>query len=818
MKKVNYLYILLMILPIIDLLTSLTSRFFPNLISIGSIIKGCILVIGCFYVLFKSTSKYKKISIVYLCMLFIYFLFYFLFKSDLLNKEYFFYELNYLIKLSFLSTLFFIFLNVFADYGFDEDKFNKIMLINLIIYMLFIIIPTIFNINFSTYSRASYAGSIGWFYSANEISSILLLLYPFIYLFLDKNKIILTILFILSLYMISFIGTKVTLFGLIIISVILTFIVLFKAKKNINKIFVIILTIITIGFMGNNYTTLNIKTSIENENIDMKELQEELDKIYEDNNDDENSGNDNNKFNEWKKFGLSLLSDRDIYVLNTYKIYHKSYNKSYLLLGMGFSNTKRINNHRVAKMIEIDFLDIYFHLGILALLIILLPFIYTIIKIFKIRKFNYKIIFYSLIILLLGGVSSLAGHVLLAPAVSIYLVIYLLFIFNELNVFDKRNLNNNKISILAMHLGYGGVENAICNIANNLTQIYDVEIISLYKNKDKIPFNLNEKVKVKYLFNTISNRQEFLNNLKKHKYFKAFKEGLKALKILLLRDFLIKKAIINSNAKIIISTRIRYSKLLNEYGNDNTIKIHQEHTYSVSDEYIKNLNKLTNINYIMPVSKSLYNIYQKTVNIPLKYIPLALNYYPSEQELAKLNNYNLIAIGRLEKVKGFEDLIEIVNLVVKKNKKIKLNLFGDGTLKEEILNLINKYNLNDNVTLWGFKDYDFIKEYLANSSLYVMTSYEESFGLVVLEAMSYGVPCIAFSSAEGVKSLINKKNGFIINKRDKQKMTNEILKYFALKSSDKRKYGKEARITSKNNCNDIVSKKWLEFIEMIITH
>ena len=816
MKKINYLYTFLSILPLIDLITSITSRYFPNFISIGAILKGLILLIGVFYIFFYSASKYKKMSIIYITILVFYVLGYFIFKSDLIDKSYFFSELNYLIKLSFFPTMFVVFLNLFDDFGFDIKKIEKVMIINIIFYILFIIGPTILNFNFSSYSSNAYFGSVGWFYSANEISSILLFLFPFIYKFMSKDKLILIILFLLALYMISFIGTKVTLFGIIIMSIILMLMVLFKSKNNLNRIIAIILTFITIGFMHNNYAFLNMKASIgyennqnavidDNPDIVDKDLEEELNDIKE----------EKESYKKWQKFSLSLLSDRDIYAIYTYRLYRKNFEPSYFLFGMGISNTSRINDKQVAKLIEIDFLDIFFHFGLLALLITIYPFIYTIICIVKSKTFNHKILLFSLTVLLMIGVSSLAGHVLLAPAVSIYLCLYLICIINETHSFKRKDIKKNKVTILAMHLGYGGVENAICNIASNLVDNYDVEIISLYKNKEKIPFKLAKKVKVTYLLNTISNRQEFKNALKDFDLTNLLKEGFKALKIISKKDNLIKKAIINCDAKIIISTRIKYSNLLNEYGNDLAIKIHQEHTYSVGDKYINHLNKLDNINYIMPVSNVLYNEYKNKVTIPLKYIPLALNYYPSDDEISKLNNYNLIAIGRLEPEKGFDDLLDVVYHLTKENKKIKLNIFGDGSLRESLQDKINHLKLENNITLWGFKEYDFIKKYLIDSALYVMTSYEESFGLVVLEAMSYGVPCVTYASAKGVKSIVNNKNGFIINKRDNKKMAKVILDYFNLKSADKRKYGTEARKISYEYSNEAIKEQWLDFLDSI---
>ena len=56
-----------------------------------------------------------------------------------------------------------------------------------------------------------------------------------------------------------------------------------------------------------------------------------------------------------------------------------------------------------------------------------------------------------------------------------------------------------KITIMSLHLGYGGIEKSVVSLANNLAHDYDVEILSVYKLYDKSPHAIDSNVKVKYL-------------------------------------------------------------------------------------------------------------------------------------------------------------------------------------------------------------------------------------------------------------------------------------------------------------------------------
>ena len=808
MKREKIVYLLLLIMPIVDLITSLTSRFYPEFISLGVILKGLFIILSFIYVFFYSKSKYKKISVYYFIFILLYILLYFIFKRELLDIRYIKSELTYLFKFMYFPVLFTSLLNYFDCYGYSKNKVSKILTITLIIYILLIMLPTVLNINFKTYSNLEYAGSVGWFFSANEISTILLLLFPVIYQILNNNKVYAIILFVFSLFTISLIGTKVTLFGIVIISFLGMLFTIFNSKKN--HIIVIGMFLITIVFMLNNTSTNNMKKLIDDKG------QQEIVEV------DINLENDEiiSKYLKLKNIGISLLSDREKYAINLYNIYKVNYENSYLLFGMGYSNTSKINNSNIEKLIEIDFLDTFFHMGLIAIILIIIPFIYTIILFCKSKKININIIYYIFILLVTIGISSTAGHVYTSPAVSLYIIIYLIIIINEFGCFEKDKINDKKIAILALHLGYGGVENAVVSKASMLQKKYNVEIVSLYKQKYNIPYKINDDVKVTYLMNEVSNREEFVKSLKSKKWLKVIKEGFKSIRILALKNYLIANYIINSDAKIIISTRYEFSRLLNKYGRDNTIKIHEQHVYDISKNYIKKLDNLSNIDYIMPVSNNLQNNYNKLLKNKekLKYIPLSLNYYPNNKETSKLNTRNIIAIGRLEEVKGYSDLIDVMKIVTQKDKRIKLNIFGDGSNKKLLEDKIISNKLVNNIILHGFKSPEYIKKYLQSSSLYAMTSYSESFGLVASEALSYGIPCITFSSAKGVLDIVNSNTGIIVEKRNINKYAEEILNYFNLDIKAKKILGSNGRkITEKYEFNN-VQKEWLHFIEEILNN
>lgn len=371
-----------------------------------------------------------------------------------------------------------------------------------------------------------------------------------------------------------------------------------------------------------------------------------------------------------------------------------------------------------------------------------------------------------------------------------------------------------KITIFVLHLGYGGIEVATTNLANMLSSNYNVEIISFYNIYGKPVYELDSKVNVKFLYNGKPNRDEFIENLKKLKVIRTFKEGLKALKILYLKKKLIINEIKKCNSDLIISTRVELTELLSKYYVGNAILVSQEHSYHHNNEkYINRIKKsLKNIDYFMPVSRRLAKFYKNKIKTGTKvmYGPLCLDYLPDKE--SKKVNKNIISIGRLSKEKGFLDLIDVFKIINDNDKECYLHIIGDGSEREKIEKKIDELELNDYVILYGYKDKEFIREKLNDMSLYLMTSYEESFGLVLLEASSFGIPSIAFSSAEGACEIIrNDTDGYLIEARNKDEMAKKALELLDNKNKLS-SFGHESRIKSEEYSYDNIKEKWLGIV------
>ena len=332
-----------------------------------------------------------------------------------------------------------------------------------------------------------------------------------------------------------------------------------------------------------------------------------------------------------------------------------------------------------------------------------------------------------------------------------------------------------KIVILSLTLGYGGIEKYISSLCKMLGDKYEIKIICNYKQSNKPAFDYHN-ASIEYVYEREFRNASLKELLKRFKILEMLKELTGRFILKFKEKKLIVKKIKEANCDIIITTRLAHNRIINKYFKKTSIlKIATEHnSYDIYKNYDKKIcSSVKNFDYLVLVSKQLKNHYDKMVDNCV-YIPNIID--EKSKDMSLLNMPYLISVGRFSHEKGFLDLISVMSEVVKLNNNIKLYLVGDGYQRDEIKNLILKLGLNNNIILTGFISQGELKKYYLKSSLYIMTSYSEAFGIVLLEAMNYGIPCIAFDSASGASEVISKEVGILIKNRDKKKMANTIVK------------------------------------------
>lgn len=190
----------------------------------------------------------------------------------------------------------------------------------------------------------------------------------------------------------------------------------------------------------------------------------------------------------------------------------------------------------------------------------------------------------------------------------------------------------------------------------------------------------------------------------------------------------------------------------------------------------------TSTNDLPEVHKKFISKFNIAVAVHDGLIPLISEWYPClEGKISVIENYVdadslkkqasekaivtpehktvLCSCGRFAPVKGFDIAVESAKILKENKTDFVWYFVGDGSEKDKLVNLAERYNLSNNVIFTGMQKNPY--PYMAACDIYIQPSYEEAWGLTIAEAHKLGKPVITTATVGGCKLVENDKNGLI---------------------------------------------------------
>ncbi len=180
--------------------------------------------------------------------------------------------------------------------------------------------------------------------------------------------------------------------------------------------------------------------------------------------------------------------------------------------------------------------------------------------------------------------------------------------------------------------------------------------------------------------------------------------------------------------------------------------------------------------YIVAVSEDIRNKFIQQYGIPEDNIVVIHNGIKRCIGHSSKNNKEIFVIGsagRLFPIKDYTLMVQIAKDVLSRTDKVRFELAGEGPEKNNILRLIDEYNLQNGFILRGF--IDDVETFYHGLDIYINTSLHEGFPMSLLEAMACGLPIIA-PKVGGIMEMINDGNeGYLIEGRDPKEYSDKCM-------------------------------------------
>ncbi|NDV65183.1 glycosyltransferase family 4 protein [Bacteroides sp. 224] len=194
-------------------------------------------------------------------------------------------------------------------------------------------------------------------------------------------------------------------------------------------------------------------------------------------------------------------------------------------------------------------------------------------------------------------------------------------------------------------------------------------------------------------------------------------------------------------------------------------------------------------------------------------IPNPLSFYP--ETTSDCSNKKVISAGRYTWQKGFERLIDAWEIVNKKHPDWKLYIYGYGD-RQHYQNLANQKGLEKSLRCEPPTS-NIRNEYL-NSSIFVLSSRYEGFGMVIIEAMSCGIPPVSFDCPCGPKDIIEDKvTGLLVPNGNIEELANKII-WLIENESARKEMGKKSYTSARKYKIENVMKQWMDLFASVLNN
>lgn len=375
-----------------------------------------------------------------------------------------------------------------------------------------------------------------------------------------------------------------------------------------------------------------------------------------------------------------------------------------------------------------------------------------------------------------------------------------------------------KVHIVLMHAyGMGGTIRTVLNLAGYLADGHEVEVFSVFRAREHPGLRFPPGVKVTalddrreslerkglrgWLYRRLAGSQSVLMHPEDYGYATST----------LWTDLLLARKIRSLRSGVLITTRPGFNLIAARLARPGVITVGQEHNHfhahkpALAAEIRDDYPKLDALAVLTP--GDLHEYGKLLASAPTRVVRIT-NAFPPDFEggRATLESKMVVSAGRLTWGKGYDRMIPAFAPIAAKHPDWTLRIYGGGIKRRRLGRLILEHDLYNNVFLMGKSGR--IGEELSKGSVFALSSRREGFPMVIIEAMSKGLPVVTFDCPTGPREAVTDgRDGILVPDGDVEAFSNALLEL--IEDEDKRRrYGAAAVEKAENWSMKSIGAEW----------
>lgn len=359
----------------------------------------------------------------------------------------------------------------------------------------------------------------------------------------------------------------------------------------------------------------------------------------------------------------------------------------------------------------------------------------------------------------------------------------------------------------------GGVQTVVRNLAEDLARRHDVELVSVVRTRAEPVHPVPESVQVRSLVDARRGRAEDPELELASKLIPRQEPHYETYS--LATDRALKRFFRSLDQGVVVGMQPGTALAVARLAKPSMVRIGQDHRPArvrrgrLRRALARQLPKLDAFLTLTEADADTYRAFLDP-SLRVEAIPNAAPSFSGER--STLEHKVVTAAGHLRRAKGFDRLVEAWATVAEVHPDWELRIFGTGRRHAELEQQIEALGLRGKVRLMGYSTR--LRDEIARSSLFVMSSRVEGYGMVIVEAMSCGVPVVSFDAPHGPASIVHDGvDGFLVPNDDIPGLARRISDVIGMGPEGRRTLAEAALRTAGERTQTAVSARWEALID-----